>query len=141
MEKAEKTLKTLLSSYAEAERTVNEYTDKLISELKGHISETPAAGVTPVAGGIRAVTVPVSRAWTNLTPEYWIPECQAEAVEKKLRSAATPLQCLEWVLEMLRTKAVVCNKIRTPLNDKTVEIIRESELGRSAAEYLKGGSV
>ena len=86
----------------------------------------------PVIGIVTLGTVMNSRGM-NLTPEYYLPPKQVEAVKRKLNSATTVQQVCSSVKSMLEDKVVRFSKKAGDciyLNDNTLRIISESELGQ-----------
>lgn len=72
-------------------------------------------------------------AWRNLTPEYYMPTKQAEAVRKRLSSCKTVGNFIVAVKDMLKDKRVKTGSSSNDyvyLNENTLSIIHQSEIGR-----------
>lgn len=76
------------------------------------------------------------RSSKNWTPEYYMPVKQADAVRKRLSKCSTAGNVLVAIKEMLRDKRVKMGPASNDyiyLNEKTLRILRESEIGRFLA--------
>ena len=112
---------------------------KLCEELCAKIEDAPTEGVTKISASPKIVTVKLAALGNNWTPAYYIPECQAEAVKRALEKANIS-NIVHVVCKMIREKRVQTKSGRgywyppeyVYLNDNTVRIIRDSELGRFA---------
>ncbi len=85
----------------------------------------------PVMGIVMLSQIVKSNNWT---PEYHFPSAQAEAVAKKLENCRTMKAIFEAVREMIEKKCVknVGGNQKVFLNEETLLILRESEIGRHA---------
>lgn len=127
-----------------AKKELKAMIDELCEELCARIEKTPMDGVTKVSDSPRIVTVKFSALGDVWAPEYYIPECQAEAVTTALAKATTN-NIVPTVKEMImkkraRIKGAARQNFWYPaeyvyLNDNTVQIIRDSELGRFALSF------
>ena len=122
------------------EEYIQQLVDSLKNELSSQISSQRMKGVTvindgknggPLIGVVRLSTLQSQRSWS---PEFYFPQKQAEAVSKRLASCKTVKQIIGAVEDMLNLRAVKMSSSSSSdkilLNDETVRIIAESELGQ-----------
>lgn len=65
-----------------------------------------------------------------LSPDYYIPSAQVEAVRHRINNCIHVNQLCKAVKEMIETKKVKVRGGYTYLNETTLRVLRESELGR-----------
>lgn len=123
------------------EAEVTAMKEKLIEELYQHIKDKPIPGVTKISDHPQIVTVKFSALSNglNLTPEYYISEHQANAVKDRLNGCKTASSVCNAVKEMIEKKRIQKGKgwgeyWSFYLNETTLSILRESELGKYAME-------
>lgn len=139
-------LKEKYDEAVKAKKELKAMIDDLCEELCARIEKTPIDGVTKISDSPRIVTVKFSALGDVWAPEYYIPECQAEAV--KIALDKTNLKNIPAVVKDMILKKRACTKAGSGywyppeyvyLNENTVRIIQDSELGQFALSQSNQG--
>lgn len=113
------------------EKEIANYLHVLKEEIYAKIASQPFDGTMlstkPLIFTIKSSNVFLSN---KLSPEYFSPQKQAEAVRAKLDHCKTGKEIIQTVEILLKEKRVKVNSGYVPLNDKTLEAIRRSETGK-----------
>lgn len=115
---------------------VNELLEALKKQLAEDISNEKLDGVSVKTGnsGLQFAIVSSRLLMGNpWSPSFFIPRCQAEAIESRLRNTNTPDAIKQATLSMIKEKRVKLSRGETiMLNGETISIIKNSELGQWA---------
>lgn len=119
------------------EKQAEDLRKEIIDKISTAVETTPLDGVTVLSKAPRAVSVKLSSVMTGpfiLSPEYYIPESQAEAIRRKLSACQSTTALCAAVKEMIDTKKVRfshnMHDDAVMLNAQSLKILRESEIGK-----------
>lgn len=126
------------------EDEISKMTDSLKDDLVAAVGDQPFQGKMindgtnggPMIGIVKFSQIMSANNWT---PEYHFPAAQARAVSKKVKSCKTPTAVCKAVSEMIKEKRV---RVKSGyldgevarLNNETLRILRESEIGQYVDE-------
>lgn len=121
---------------AEMMRLVEQIKSEIIADVKAQPFHGKMLNDGSNGGPVTAVIPFSEMARTkNFLPEYHIPAEQGKAVCRKLDSCKTVQQVMKSVREMLESGTVrLSSNERFYLNENTLKILRESEIGQYIAE-------
>lgn len=117
-----------LNDVLNMERSVQTMLAELKSQLYAAVEQSPMGCVKTIPGNVKAATVSfsdIAKHSFNLSPSYYIAECQAELVERKLSAANSATDFVNYIQSMIETKQVKINGHTERLNDKTVEVLQK----------------
>ena len=113
------------------EKEIANYLHVLKEEIYAKIASQPFDGTMlstkPLIFAMKSSDIFLSN---NLSPEYFSPQKQAEAARTKLDRCKTGEEIIQAVEIILKEKRVRVNSDYVPLNDKTLEAICRSEIGK-----------
>ena len=113
-------LKELLEVEKSIKTMINELKQRIIKETV----ETPLDGVKPISKNI--CIVKMSNLQYNVwSPEYYLPEKQAEYVEKSLESVSTIHSFVEIIKKTIEQKYVKIGQNRYRLNENTISVLKK----------------
>lgn len=136
----------MIDKIKKLEEEVNAMKERLVEELCRYIKDEPVPGVEILSESPRIAVVKFSAVarshGNNLSPEYYISSCQAEAVMQRLSQCKSASAACNAVKEMIEEKKVQKSAMKSHsvfLNETTLKILKESELGKYAmsGEYEK----
>ena len=104
------------------EQSVQQQLAVVKAQLYKEISEAKLEGVSVRKKNMATVKMS-SLEDTILSPSYYIPTSQADAVDKKLKSVKTATKFVGELQKMVDKKSVKIGSTETRLNSKTVEIL------------------
>ncbi len=118
----------------ETQKKFLDMVESLKRSIYQDVMSSPMKGVASVQANIAVVrfSAIAENKMRSLAADYYIPKAQADAVCLKLYEYTTPEKISAVVKEMIETKRVTIGRDVTLLNDKTVQILRDSELGQFA---------
>jgi hypothetical protein len=111
-----------LKNALKLEQSVQQQLAVVKAQLYKEISETKLEGVKVEKKNIATVKISAIEN-TILSPSYYIPTSQADAVDKKLKSVKTATKFVGELQKMAERKSVKVGSNTTMLNSKTVEIL------------------
>ena len=117
-----------LTEVLKVEQSVQKMLTALKAELRKDVANSPLDCVTPIQGGVKACTVKfsdIAKNSFNLSPSYYIPESQAELVERKLAAVISATDFVNNIKTMIETKQVKINGRSEQLNGKTLEVLQK----------------
>ena len=125
-------LKPEINDLKELEQRVYDKVKAINDALTKEIGESPLDGVKVMEGGILCATVSSKAVFSSpgmiLEPSYYIPGCQAKAVRERLAVCKSIQSTCNAVKQMIEEKKVKTGNTVTRLNEKTIEILKASEL-------------
>lgn len=113
-----------IAAVYKAEQKLATQTKELILEIITTISNTKLEGVTPIDSNVRCATVSFStlaQHKQNLSPSYYMPEYQAEAIRAKISNFTSLTQVLNFVNETVDTGSFVVKGEKIILNPAVKE--------------------
>lgn len=115
---------------------VNELLETLKKQLSENVGSEKLDGVyvkTSASGLQYAIVSSRLLNGNPWSPSFYIPRCQSEAIEMRLKSANTPDAIKQAITSMVKEKRVKLGSGENIyLNDETISIIKTSELGQWA---------
>lgn len=117
-----------ISKIQELENSIQKIIAKIKSEIRSEISDSAMEGITHISKSPRTCVVKLSTLRANnmtMSPEYYIPESQADLVEQKLSSAKTVTEMLKAINDMMSSGYVKIGQNRHKLNPKTIDVLRK----------------
>ena len=124
----------------ELESRVNEKVQGILCALAKEIEDNPLDGVKTIGNSPRCATVSSSAIWSSgnaiLSAEYYLPASQAGAVRERLEKCKSVQSVCSAVQQMLTEKKVKAGASVIYLNEKTLAILRASELAGLAKEVI-----
>lgn len=129
-----------MTKMKELEREIYRMIDGLKADLSSAVGDQPFQGKMindgsnggPMIGIVRFSQLSESKNWS---PEYHFPAAQAKAVSKRLESCKSPSSICAAVKDMIAEKRVRLGGGNNVvfLNEETLKILRESEIGQYVA--------
>lgn len=112
----------------QAEKAAQSYLAAAREDLVAEIREAKLAGVKKISDSPRCVVVRFSALSSNLnwSPEHYIQESQAEAVNMVLLKQTSASSFLAALDDMVHTGKAKVGKNATTLNEETLRILRET---------------
>lgn len=114
-----------LNEIIEAENSFSEMIDELKKKIVAEIEETPIEGVQKINSIISIVSFSALSKGTILTAEYYISSAQARCVGDSLKNVSTATSFVKKLQEMVDKRNVRIKGTTYPLNNQTIEILRE----------------
>ena len=117
-----------LTDVLNMERSVQKMLADLKSQLYEAVKQSPMGCVKTVPCNVKAATISfsdIAKHSFNLSPSYYIPESQAELVERKLSAVTSATDFVNYIQSMVETRQVKINGHSEQLNDKTGEILQK----------------
>jgi hypothetical protein len=111
-----------LQNALKLEQSVQQMVAVLKTQLYKEISSVKLDGVNSVKKNMATVNIS-SLEDTVLSPSYYIPSSQADAVDKKLSRVKTASAFVNEIQKMVVNKSVKVGKNTTKLNSKTIEVL------------------
>lgn len=125
-------LKEEVKSLVDLEQKIKEKVLKINESLAQEISANPMEGVNVHEGKVLCATVSSKAIFGSpnmiLEPSYYIPASQAQAVKARLENCRTIQSTCNAVKQMLDEKKVRIGTTVTRLNEKTLQVLKDSEL-------------
>lgn len=120
---------------------INQMISKLNKELLETI-ETENKKDTPMISTNPAIAIVPYHKIRNskthiLSAEYYIPTSQVQAVRHKLNNCTSPEQLCLFVKQMLNEKTIKIGTAKTYLNETTLSVIRNSEIGQFVLNFCE----
>lgn len=133
-------LTSKVTELATLQAQVDQMIAKLNEDLFRAVRDNPMEGVTKIPGDLNAGIVSISTILgtpgRNLSASYYLSESQAEAVKERISSCTG----VEYVFKAVR-EMIADGKVRNVqnviiLNERTKDLIRQSELGQAALTII-----
>lgn len=114
-----------LKQIIEIENSFSEMIDALKKKIVAEIEETPIEGVQKINSTISIVSFSALGEGTILTPDYYNSSAQARCVGDSLKNVSTAASFVKKLQEMVDKRNVRIKGTTYPLNNQTIEILRE----------------
>lgn len=130
---------------SDLEKEIRRMVDSLKTDLATAVGNQPFHGEMindgsdggPIVGIVKFSHLAKSESWS---PEYHFPAAQASAVSRRLESCKTPSSVCAAVKDMIAKKRVKTGDGNSfvSLNEDTLKVLRESEIGQYVSLYENG---
>ena len=130
-----------MNEYIEMESQINAMIREVINQLTESVQNERLEGVTTLKTGVITVKLSMMIKQNSWSPDTYLPEAQVEAIKKALKTATfkTIGERVRTLLKEKRVKVYSNWKGRdsyTKLNEETIQIIKNSELGKWATSSV-----
>lgn len=114
-----------LKTIIETETTISNMIQSVVENIANEIETTPLPDTKPINSNIVIVKLSKLKHNNTLSPEFYIPECQAKIVKQYLEPSKRGIDLITKLKNVIENKYIKIGTHRYKLNDTTLSIIKK----------------